>query len=380
MQRKTAHWVGVGLFACAILAAAWLGPKARPTRLIGPYLQAVTENSIYVLVECGRGGSAKVEYGLTASYGSTAEAETTEATDDSTFVHKIKLSGLRPGTDYHYRAWRNGKPFPDAAFRTLVPAGTAFRFAMLADLRSGTSTRDAISRRLRAFDRPLFSLYGGDLCSSGSCRSFKDEFFRPDELALDASVPFFNAPGNHEGWGINTKALTQAPSSQSGTRGYYSFDCGDMHVLALNYCLDYSSGSPQYVFAETDLAGTNRPWKIVLFHAPAYCAGAHGEDPEFKDMSDRIFEPKGVTMVLSGHSHFYQHNLVNGIHHLVVAPAGAPLYEPEMASYTLKSVKDYCYAVGDVTPTTLHFVVYNDRGQVLDTLDLAKGDAPPAGR
>jgi len=77
--------------------------------------------------------------------------------------------------------------------------------------------------------------------------------------------------------------------------------------------------------------------------------------------------------VISGHSHFYEHNLVNGIHHLVIGSAGAPLHDPVNASYTIKSAKDYNYAIGDVTPTSLHLIVYNAGGTVLDSFDLRKG-------
>jgi predicted phosphodiesterase len=77
-------------------------------------------------------------------------------------------------------------------------------------------------------------------------------------------------------------------------------------------------------------------------------------------------------MVISGHSHFYQHNLVNGIHHLVIGSAGAPLHSPQNASYTVKSIKDHNYAIVDLEPTKLHMVVYNDHGKVLDVIDLKK--------
>ena len=67
-------------------------------------------------------------------------------------------------------------------------------------------------------------------------------------------------------------------------------------------------------------------------------------------------------MVIAGHSHFYQHNLVNGIHHLVIGTAGAPFKDLVNASYTLKSAKEYNYAIIDMTPAMLHLVVYNNSG------------------
>lgn len=172
---------------------------------------------------------------------------------------------------------------------------------------------------------------------------------------------------------MNTKAFTQAPESPSGTQDYYSFDYGDMHVLVLNTQIPTPAGMPQYTFAENDLRNSSRPWKVVICHIPAYCSGGHNEDANMKAMSSNIFEKQGVNLVLSGHSHFYQHNLVNGIHHLVIGSAGAPLHDPVNASYTIKSAKDYNYAIGDVTPTSLHLMVYNAAGAVLDSFDLRKG-------
>jgi predicted phosphodiesterase len=145
-----------------------------------------------------------------------------------------------------------------------------------------------------------------------------------------------------------------------------------MHVLVLNSEIPLTAGSPQYAFAEADLRGTSRRWKLVMVHKPAYCAGGHGEDTAMIGMSTGIFEKTGVDLVLNGHSHFYQHNFVNGIHHMVIGSAGAPLYDPAHAWYTRKSLKEFNWAVADVTPASLSLYVYNDRGTPLDTLLLKK--------
>ena len=70
--------------------------------LMKPYLQAVTKDSIYVLVECDSTSNVTIEYGLTTSYGNTATTTGTgnliSTTDKPSKVHKIKLSGLQPNT------------------------------------------------------------------------------------------------------------------------------------------------------------------------------------------------------------------------------------------------------------------------------------------
>src|SRR5512147_857579 len=121
-----------------------------------------------------------------------------------------------------------------------------------------------------------------------------------------------------------------------------------MHVLVLNTQISYSPGSNQYNFAMADLGSTSKRWKIVISHKPAYCSGGHGVDSGMIIMSQNIFVPKGIDMVISGHSHFYQHNRVNGIEHMVLGGGGAPLYDPTNASFTIRSIKDYNFGIIDV--------------------------------
>ncbi len=339
--------------------------------LMSPYLQAVTTTSIYVLVESSSTDAITVEYGVTKSYGFQAQTVSCDTTTDSTFVHNIKISGLSPNTRYHYCVVYHGKKSSDASFKTAPNPGTSFRFAWMADCRSGVTVHDSISKLIMEA-HPAMSLYGGDLALNSKYSSFKEQFFRPQELALIANVPFFNTPGNHEKWSQNTRAFTQAPESPSGVQEYYSFDYGDMHVLVLNNEVPYYVGSLQYRFAEHDLPTTTKTWKVVINHRPAYCAGGHGEDSLMKIMSEKIFVPNHVDVVFSGHSHFFQHNLVDGIHHMILGTAGAPLYELGTAPYVVKSAREYNYGIIDVTPSSFYLMVYNEKGLPLDTLFLKK--------
>lgn len=366
-MRSLTRFIAIGL---AVASSGW-GSQLSGSFLVTPYLQGVTRVSIYVLVESNVPDTLAVLYGTSSAYGRTARTESIRMTTGSTYVHRVRLSGLNPNTVYHYRAAQNADTSSDALFRTAPEPGTPFRFAWFADCRSGTAIHDSIARRVNDA-HPLVSLYGGDLASSQSYSAWKNEFFRPDQLALISHVPFYNAPGNHEGWATNTIAFTQTPDTASSAGGYFSIDYGDMHVLVLNTQIPYSQGSPQYVFASKDLSSSTSTWKIVIAHKPAYCAGGHGEDADLKVMTKDLFEPLLVDMVIGGHSHFYQHNLVNGIPHMVLGSAGAPLYDPDSASYTVKSAKDYSYGIVDVLPGLFRMIVYNAGGIPLDSVVLRK--------
>ncbi len=348
--------------------------NALSSMLMSPYLQAVQKDSIYILVECDSPEVATVEYGPDNKYGSlqTAASISTTLAEKVTYVHKVKLKGLKPGKLYHYRALQAKEASQDYTFNTAVEEGVNFRFAWMADCRTGTEIHDIIAANIKKA-KPRFSLYGGDLCQNGSYDFFKNEFFLKNELALIAEVPFFNTVGNHEGNGRNTYSFTEAPESASGLQKYYSFDYGDIHVLALNTELSVAAENAQYKFAKADLEACKKKWKIVITHVPAYIDGNYEEDKKLKKMTSDLFEPNKVDMVISGHSHLYQHNFVNGIHHMIIGSAGAPLATPKNDKpYVIKSVKEYNYAIVDVTPKSLHMVVYNEKEKVLDTLDLVK--------
>jgi predicted phosphodiesterase len=134
----------------------------------------------------------------------------------------------------------------------------------------------------------------------------------------------------------------------------------------------YDSGSPQYKFAMADLSSTHMKWKIVICHAPAYCAGGHGNDNNLIKMTREIFEPNNVDMVIAGHTHFYQHNLIHKIHHLIIGSAGAPLYAPGKSKNTIVSKKDYNWAIGEVSTEKLILTIYNAENKKLDRIELKK--------
>lgn len=341
--------------------------------LMTPYLQSVTTNSVYVLVECDSQDTVWVDYGRSAMYGRVAKTSIISVTDASvpTYVHKIRLTGLKANNLYYYKV-RQGTSHSDGfTFHAAPEPGTSFRMLFMADFRTNTSIHDKIAK-LAADTYPQVAVYGGDLCAKPEYLSWKKEFFRSAELDLISKIPFFNANGNHEGNGINTLAFLQNPDSISKSQLYYSFDYGDLHVLILNTEIDLKPGSPQYEFAKQDLANASTSWKIVVSHSPAYCGGGHGEDKAMVVMTKELFERNGVKLVLSGHSHFYENNLVNDIHHLVIGSVGAPLYDPKKESYTLVALKDYCWAVLDVKYSRLTLTVFNAKNEKLDSVDLKK--------
>lgn len=361
------------------VALAWLGAAARGAVIMGPLLQGATTTSIYVLAETDSTDPLTVNYGLTDAYGQSATTTFMLTAEGTTNVHRIKLSGLQPDTVYHYQLTGQGFTSTDATFRTLAERGASVRFVWQADFRNGVAVHNQITARIRNTPNVRFILEGGDTCGTANWANWHNEFFTANQRDMVKYVPAYPTPGNHEGWGTLTKAYYQAPDS-TGTNGYYSFDCGDVHVTIANSYATYSSGSAQYNWIKQDVQNSRAAWKIFGTHDPAYTwggSGAHGFDSGMVTVTTNLLEPNGVKVYFAGHNHFYQHNLVRGIRHLTVGGAGAPLYAVATnETYTVKAIKDNNYIVCDATPTNLHMEVYSNLGVLLDTIDLYKLPAP----
>jgi acid phosphatase type 7 len=372
IMKKFQILFGIFFILLLSLTLSTCGSRRGSVSQISPtiYLQAVTSNSVYVMAESPSTVPLRVDYKSSNANSNSVFTESTLPTTGGTYIHRIHLTGLNPDTTYYYRLGSHRAHFKTAAY-----SGTNFRFAFMGDSRTGNDVYDAIAQLILKAN-PRFSLYGGDLCKDGKSYSdYKEEFFRPNQLTLAARVPFFNATGNHEKSEINTKAFTLAPVSNSGKQSYYSFDYGDLHVVVMNH-MDpdgYKIGSPQHNFMARDLKATNKPWKIVMNHAPAYASGGHGENADMIALTKNVFEPCGVDLVLAAHNHYYQRNFVNGIYHIIIGSSGAPLYDPGPADgYTQVSLKSYCWAIFDLKPTAMKIHVYDEKGTEIDSLTLSK--------
>ena len=352
----------------------------------GPMLQGGTATSVYVLAECTVSTSSPmtVNYGTSTAYGSSATTASANTTSLPSYVHVIKLTGLQPNTLYHYRLVGQGTTSPDYTFHTVATPGTPFRFAWSCDYRNGPAVHGQISRYILYSNNvpnpPLFSLSAGDYAGDNTYASWTSQWLVADELTLEKNMVSYFSPGNHDGWssGVQMKSFDQPPDS-TGANGYYSFDCGDLHVTMANYQFTYSSGSAQYNWIQQDVQASLKPWKIFGTHAPAYTYGGsstHPGDAGFQTVTSNLLEPNGVKVYLAGHNHFYQRDVINGLHHITCGGGGAPLYSVSSGSGTVVSVSDNCYVIADVSPTNLHIVAYNNAGTVLDNFTLVKPPAP----
>lgn len=164
-------------------------------------------------------------------------------------------------------------------------------------------------------------------------------------------------PGNHEFSGPNPgKAYFDYWGAQAGPRakGYYSFDLGVWHVIALNTnCSNLvsdgcSKDSAEELWLKQDLASHTSSCIIAFGHHALYSSGVlkkHAIHPELRPFWQDLYEAH-ADLMLVGHEHSYERfapqdpygnaDPKNGIREIVVGtggrshdPLGFPIHNSE---------------------------------------------------
>jgi len=117
-------------------------------------------------------------------------------------------------------------------------------------------------------------------------------------------------PGNHEYFTPGASAYFAYFGSAAGPRGrgYYSYDVGTWHVVALNSnCnrLDCAPGSAQLRWLRADLAAHPRQCTLAYWHHPLFSSGFHGDYPNVGALWSTL-QDAGADVVLAGHDHSYE--------------------------------------------------------------------------
>jgi calcineurin-like phosphoesterase family protein len=116
-------------------------------------------------------------------------------------------------------------------------------------------------------------------------------------------------PGNHEYYvrdAADYFAYFGAAAGPRG-RGYYSFDVGEWHIVALNSNIDVRPGSPQERWLRADLAANERRRCTLAFfhHARFSSGGDHGPVASVDPLWQALYEA-GADLILQAHDHLYE--------------------------------------------------------------------------
>ena len=152
------------------------------------------------------------------------------------------------------------------------------------------------------------------------------------------------APGNHDYETPGAAGYFEYFGEAAGQpgAGYYSYDLGAWHIIALNSICDAvggcGSGSAQEQWLRADLAEHAATCTLAYWHHPRFSSGQHGNDDDY-DAFWRALYQAGADVVLAGHDHTYERfapqtpdaelDVARGIRQFVVGSGGKSHYRFE---------------------------------------------------
>ncbi len=119
------------------------------------------------------------------------------------------------------------------------------------------------------------------------------------------------APGNHEYDTPHAAGYYAYYGARAGDphQGYYSYDLGKWHLIALNAeCSDIGgcqTGSAEERWLKRDLAAHRSNCTLAYWHQPRFSSGHHHSDPTYNAFWQDLYAAH-ADLVLNGHDHLYE--------------------------------------------------------------------------
>jgi hypothetical protein len=181
---------------------------------------------------------------------------------------------------------------------------------------------------------------GDDAYPDGSAANFADYYAPTWGRHRSRTRP---VPGNHE---YRTPDATGyfgyfGPAAGEPGKGYYSYDLGDWHVVALNSNCSAvggcGAGSAQERWLRADLEASAKPCTLAYWHHPRFTSGLNHAPNRSVGPLVRALYDNGAEVVVTGHNHQYERfapldprgrvDDARGIRHFVAGTGGAAFYD-----------------------------------------------------
>ncbi len=337
----------------------------------------------------------------------SGEAQPIQQHDGRSPLWSVTLTGLKPDTEYRYRAgdFESHDPqsgmfvrptlSPMSSFRTTPERGSdaPLTFVVAGDSRSGIEGIRHNIERLAKIEAD-FWLFSGDMTDDGEPQQWQQWFSAMQPVLMTRVL--MPVIGNHEReWDLYHELFVlpryaNLPSELQESA--WSVDVGRVHLIGLN-SLNKKFAKKQVAWLERDLkkASTDPAtrWTVVMCHHAVYSSSRHGNTGYLQKYWEPLFDRYGVDLVVTGHDHNYErsHPIRNGKRAIdgkgtVYVVAGgfyAPGYSNGSNWWTATSAHGKLgnYVVVQVQAGELSATAYSGNGeQVLDRFQLRKTLTP----
>jgi hypothetical protein len=351
----------------------------------GPYLiYPGTNTRMKVLWQADSSpGLSKLEWGTTPAYGNIALPP---EYGDHQFTNII--SGLTPGIKIFYRITVDADVNVASFFAAPPNNSSSVTFYAYSDSQSGDVTLPSNDHNMivqqmlqdmgtASNTRQTLVLHSGDWTQDGQQEScWSNSYFNrllTFSRTMQSKMPVMGARGNHEGDAVLMRKYL--PFKYQDPSGFYhSFDYGPVHVAVVDLFVDFVPTSPQYHWLDTDLAQSDKKWKIVLFHRPGWAGGsAHTNDGTVQAYLQPLLKTRGVDIVFAGHNHYYSRCVVDGIQHVTTGGAGgirADFFPGYPYLVTAEKILHYCRI--NVNNNLMTVTVIRSNGTTIENFSIDK--------
>jgi hypothetical protein len=169
-----------------------------------------------------------------------------------------------------------------------------------------TSGDEATANVLDNIPGTVFTL-GDNVYDSGSTTEYNN-CYAPQTTWGRHKARTRPSPGNHDYVTAGAAGYFGYFGAAAGdpAKGYYSYDLGDWHIIALNSNITRAAGSAQEVWLRADLAANAKSCTLAYWHHPRFSSGfEHGNDTSVEPFWQALYD-YNADVVLSGHDHDYE--------------------------------------------------------------------------
>ncbi|MGH3737803.1 MAG: metallophosphoesterase family protein, partial [Micromonosporaceae bacterium] len=210
---------------------------------------------------------------------------------------------------------------------------------------------------------------GDNAYDSGTLSQFNNQYHPTWGRFNDRVHP---SPGNHEYYTSGAAGYFDYFTGQGvyvGERGqgYYSYDVGDWHMVALNSNVSRGAGSAQETWLRNDLASSTKPCTAAYWHHARFSSGNHGDSTSVNALYTALYDAK-ADLVIVGHDHSYERfaparpdgtrDDTNGVRQIVIGTGGKSLYSSRSSTAgPSERFNNNTFGVGELTLTATGYTV-----------------------
>ena len=245
----------------------------------------------------------------------------------------------------------------------------SFKFGVLGDFGNASVAQYQLAKQMvkvhEQFKYDIAVTSGDNLLGAERPQDFQKKFEIPYKPLLDAGVKFYVVLGNHD-------AREQRYYKLFNMNGelYYTFNPAPNVRF---FMLESTYPAPEQIqWLENELKGSDSDWKIAMFHHPLYSSGKwHGSDLSLREVLEPLFVKYNVSVVFSGHDHFYERvKPQKGIQYFVVGSGGELRFGDidRMSGLTAKGFDiDQAFMAVEIVGNEMFFNAISRTGQIVDS-------------